>query len=109
MKKTDDTPRWHTMRTEESKLVEKVLKEAGFEQVDAYRYNSASIRVRVVDSRFENLSQEKRDGMVEKHLKKLPREIQADIIMLLTLAPSELRDLTNWLNAEFEDPSPSNL
>jgi broad-specificity NMP kinase len=97
------------MRTEESKLVEKVLKEAGFEQVDAYRYNSASIRVRVVDSRFENLSQEKRDGMVEKHLKKLPREIQADIIMLLTLAPSELRDLTNWLNAEFEDPSPSNL
>lgn len=78
-------------RTEETRLVEDVLKKSGFEEVAAYRYNSASIRVRVIDSRFEGLSIETRDAMVEPHLETLPERTQADIMNLLTFAPSELQ------------------
>jgi acid stress-induced BolA-like protein IbaG/YrbA len=102
------------MRTAETRQVEDVLLNAGFQQANAYRYNSASIRVRVVDSRFEGLSPEKRDAMVEPHLEKLPERTQADIVNLFTFAPSELQQTPKsfrefLLNTEFDDPSPSIL
>jgi hypothetical protein len=43
---TDQKPIWESMRTDESRMVEDALLQAGFDQVDAYRYNSASLRVR---------------------------------------------------------------
>src|SRR5882724_4476442 len=108
------TPRWEAKRTDETREVEDILRKAGFEQVDAYRYNSASIRVRVIDPRFEGLSPEKRDAMVEPHLEQLPERTQADIMNLFTFAPSELQQSPKSLkefmkNTEFDDPSPSML
>lgn len=105
---------WESKRTSETLQVEDVLRKAGFEQVDAYRYNSASIRVRVIDRRFEGQPGEKRDAMIEPHLELLPERTQADIMNLFTFAPSELqqapKSLRNHLmNTEFEDPSPSLL
>ena len=105
---------WEAKRTDESRQVEDVLRQAGFAQVDAYRYNSASIRVRVIDRRFDGLSAEARDALIEPHLVMLPERTQADIITLLTLAPSELFETSKTsrerlLNLEFEDPSPSEL
>src|SRR5258708_569881 len=107
-------PPWEAKRTAETRHVEEVLREAGFEKVDAYRYNSASIRVRVIDSKFENLPLERRDAMVEPHIEQLPERTQADIMNLFTFAPSELQQTTKafrgfLLNTEFEDPSPSML
>ena len=106
--------RWETMRTEETRHVESVLRGEGFEQVDAYRYNSASIRVRVIDSRFEGLVSEKRDAMVEPLLEMLPESTQADIMNLFTFAPSEMQQTPKtfreyFKNTEFDDPSPSML
>lgn len=111
---TASGPRWKTMCTDETRVVEEVFRRAGFEQADAYRYNSASIRVRVIDSRFEGRSVEERDAMVELHLRTLPERTQADIINLFTFAPSELEGTEKTLraallNLEFEDPSPSGL
>lgn len=105
---------WKAKRTDETRHVEKVLRKAGFKKVDAYRYNSASIRLRVIDPRFEGLSPEQRDGMVEPHLDQLPERTQADIITLFTFAPSELEQTRkackeSLLNTEFEEPSPSML
>lgn len=107
-------PPWESKRTKDSREVEDVLQKAGFARVDAYRYNSASIRVRVIDSRFEGLPHEKRDAMVEPYLEQLPERIQADIMNLFTFAPSELQPAPKalrelLLNTEFEDPSPSML
>jgi hypothetical protein len=107
-------PRWEAKRTDETRHVEEILRNAGFDQVDAYRYNSASIRVRVIDSRFEGLSPEKRDAMVEPHLEQLPERTQADIMNLFTFAPSELQQPPKSFkefmkNTEFDDPSPSML
>ncbi len=107
-------PRWEAKRTEETRMVEDILRNAGFEKVDADRYNPASIRVRVIDSRFAGLSPEKRDAMVEPHLEQLPERTQADIMSLYTFAPSDLEQTPKTLreflmNAEFDDPSPSIL
>jgi hypothetical protein len=101
------------MRTEETQHVEEVLRKA-FEQVDAYRYNPGSIRVRVIDSSFKGKDISKRDAMVDRHLKKLPERTQADIVNLLTFSPEELEDSEKFLrerllNVEFEDPSKSIL
>ena len=106
-------PRWKAMRTEETQQVEETLRQA-FHQADAYRYNSASIRVRVIDPRFKGKDISKRDAMVEKHLKELPERTQADIMNLLTVTPDEIGKPENspreWLlNVEFEDPSSSML
>lgn len=105
---------WETKRTDETREVENLLREAGFAKVDAYRYNVASIRVRVIDPRFERMSREQRDAMVEPHLARLPERTQADIMTLFTFAPSELQQPPKMLrefllNTEFEDPSPSML
>jgi hypothetical protein len=95
-------------------MVEETLRREGFERADAYRYNPASIRVRVIDSRFEGMPRDKRDAMVEAVLDKLPEETQRDIVTLFTFAPSELQQPPKafrefMLNTEFEDPSPSML
>jgi acid stress-induced BolA-like protein IbaG/YrbA len=94
-------------------MVEDLLRKH-FENADSYRYNSASIRVRVIDSRFEGMSREKRDAMVEQYLDTLPPETQRDIVTLFTFAPSELKRTPATfreflLSTEFEDPSPSML
>jgi hypothetical protein len=108
------TPPWEGKRTDETRQVERVLRDAGFQQVDAYRYNPASIRVRVIDRRFEGLSRAGRDAIVEPHLQHLPERTQADIMSLFTFAPSELEQTPKTfrefaLNTEFDDPSPSML
>jgi hypothetical protein len=103
-------PRWQALRTNESRAVEELLGKE-FAKVDAYRYNSASIRVRVIDPKFAGKSREQRDAMVEPFLDCLPEDIQADIMSLLTFAEGEeehsLRD--HLANLEFDDPSPSML
>lgn len=110
----DVTTPWEAKRTDETRQVEDVLRNGGFQQADAYRYNSASIRVRVIDSTFAEKSIDQRDEIVERHLKKLPERTQADIVNLLTFAPQELTSsdavsTAYILNLEFESPSPSML
>jgi hypothetical protein len=101
---------WESRRTAESRQVEQVLRRT-FPRTDAYRYNSASIRVRVIDSRFKGKSVEERDGMVEPLIDSLPMNLQADIVNLLTLDEDESAESSReWLaNQEFENPSQSML
>jgi hypothetical protein len=110
---TTATPRWETKRTQETRMVEDRLRKH-FQQVDSYRYNSASIRLRIVDAKFEGKSREERDAMVEPYLDQLPESILRDIVTLLTFVPSEIEATAptlreRLLNTEFEDPSPSKL
>jgi hypothetical protein len=106
-------PPWESKRTDETRMVEESL-DPHFERVDSYRYNSASIRLRVIDPRFEGMSREMRDAMVEEYIDRLPSETQRDIVTLYVFAPSELaRTPENFrefmLNTEFENPSPTLL
>lgn len=98
------------MRTPETRAVEKLLRKV-FPGTDAYRYNSASIRVRIVDRRFQGKSIEERDALVEPLLEELDEATQADIMNLLTLYPDETSKSHQAFaaNEEFEHPSPSSL
>lgn len=111
---TKQVSNWDDKRTDESRMVEDKLREAGLERVDAYRYNSASLRVRVIDKRFESIPREERDSIVEPFIDELPSSTLADIVTLVLLAPSELEQPSEtfrefMLNTEFENPSPSML
>ena len=111
---TKQLSNWEDKRTDESRMVEDKLREAGLERVDAYRYNSASLRVRVIDRRFESIPREERDSIVEAFIDDLPSATQADIVTLVLLAPAEWKQPSEtfrecMLNAEFENPSPSML
>ena len=93
--------------------VEQFLKQ-WFPNTRAYRYNSASIRIRIIDTRFENLSRDDRLNLIEESFQKLDPKYQRDIVFLLAIAPSEIdqpptifRDYMR--NYEFEHPSSSRL
>lgn len=105
---------WEDKQTDESRMVEEELRKAGFERVDAYRYNSASLRVRIIDSRFESVTRDERDRLVESFIDQLPPSTQSDIVNLVLLAPSEFdqpeKSLREFMqNVEFENPSRSML
>jgi len=101
---------WEQLRTDESRHVEEVLREH-FEAADAYRYNPASLRVRITDSRFRGKSREERDDLVEPVLATLDEDTQADIMNIVLLYPNEVDESfqARINNEEFENPSRSML
>jgi hypothetical protein len=101
---------WEAKRTAETRKVEAIFHTV-FPNTDAYRFNSASIRVRVIDDQFEGKSIDEREKMVLPLFRKLPKKTQDDILLLLKLAPSELGTIgrETLMNHEFEQPVPSQL
>ena|ERR1019366_1388570 len=73
-----------------------------------YRQNSASIRLRVIDRRFEGMTRSRRHADVWDFLAtRVPEDTLADVSLVLTVAPAELRN--SFANFEFEQPTPSRL
>ncbi|MCC6126536.1 MAG: hypothetical protein IT426_16370 [Pirellulales bacterium] len=101
---------WEAKRTSETRHAEEIMRRH-FESADAYRYNSASVRVRIIDPRFKGLSREERDDLVEPILELLPEDTQSDIMNLVLLYPGEEGESfrANMMNAEFEHPLESML
>jgi stress-induced morphogen len=97
---------WDKRKTPETRKVEEVLR-TRFPKADAYRYNSASIRVRIIDKAFRGKSRTEREDMVFPLIGTLPEDTQADIMILLMLAPEEKGE--SLMNLEFEDSSSSKL
>ena len=94
------------MTNEQTRAIEEILR-SHFRQVDAYRYNLASVRVRVVDDKFLGKSKPERHTMVWDVLRGLSRADQRDISILLPLTPDEVQD--SLMNQEFEAPGRSFL
>jgi acid stress-induced BolA-like protein IbaG/YrbA len=97
-------PAPHQKKTPETRQIERLLR-SKFPRAEAYRYNSASIRVRVIDSRFAGQSRTEREEQVLPLIRQLPEETQADVMILLMLTPDELA--RSLMNLEFENPTPS--
>lgn len=73
-----------------------------------YRQNVASIRVRVLDARFEGMAKSRRHAEVWNFLAaRVPAEIMAEISVVLALPPAELG--ASLANLDFENPLPSQL
>ncbi len=67
------------------------LLEPRFPTLEVYRYNSASIRVRIVDSAFAARNRKERVDHVNTYLDKLPPEIQQQIVLLQLFTEEETR------------------
>lgn len=76
-------------------------------KVEVYRQNSASVRVRVVDPEFAGVSKSDRHETVWSFVKNLTEEQQAEISVLLLLAPEEVT--MSFANYDFDHPIPSKL
>ena len=77
-------------------------------EASLYRQNSASIRLRIIDRRFEGMTKSRRHADVWDFLAaRLPEDTLADVSLVLPIAPAELRN--SFANFEFEKPIPSHL
>jgi hypothetical protein len=76
-------------------------------QIDLYRLNSVSVRVRIIDPAFAARSKIDRSKEAWKYLNSLPDEVQSDLSSLILLTPQETK--MSFANLEFEDPVPSHL
>jgi hypothetical protein len=73
--------------------------------VDAYRYNPACVRIRVIDPDFKGMDRVDRDTLIRTFLETLPDDVQGEISMLVLVTPGERK--TSLANQEFEHPVPS--
>ena len=78
-----------------------------------YRYNSASIRIRIVDPIFDGLSEDEREDIAYAYIDQLPDSIANDITLLLLFTPYEIANpettIFGLANLEFDDPRLSRL
>lgn len=88
---------WQALQTNDSKQVAECLRKV-YEEVDAYRYNSASIRVRVRDRCFAGHKTYFCVEAIEEALQELPERLQGDVISLTVELPA-----IHGSSAEFED------
>jgi stress-induced morphogen len=75
--------------------------------VEVYRQNSASVRVRIIDPDFAGLDRAERHKLVWRMLERLPEDVLSDVTILLLLTPDEVGD--SFANFDFEHPIPSRL
>jgi hypothetical protein len=96
--------------TAETRRIERILSTAfPNASVEVYRYNSVSIRIRVLDSVFKDKNRVEREAIVLPVIRKLPQATRDDITILLLLTPAEHRKGGSMLDLEFDDPMPSKL
>jgi hypothetical protein len=77
-------------------------------QASLYRRNIASIRLRIIDRRFQGMPKSRRHNYVWDFLAaRVPEDTMSEIAVLIAVAPSELE--TSIANLEFEHPTPSLL
>jgi stress-induced morphogen len=76
-------------------------------EIELYRQNSVSIRIRIIDPDFAGINRAERNDKVWKYLDAISDDEQGDISMLVLLTPDETS--RSMANLEFEDPVPSLL
>jgi hypothetical protein len=76
-------------------------------EITSYRYNSASIRIRIIDPSFRDMDRASRDDQIWEILSGLPEDIQSQITLVLLLTPEETK--TSFANMDFENPTRSRL
>jgi hypothetical protein len=86
-------------------LEEKYLPDYPKAKIDVYRYNSASIRIRVIDPSFSGLDWIECDTFLWKTIEELSEDTISQITLLMCLTPNEIAK--SMMNMEFEDPTPT--
>jgi hypothetical protein len=89
------------------KQLELYEKEHPGAQIELYRQNPGSIRVRVIDDSFSRVPRMERHDQLWKYLEPLKDDIQQQISVLLLLAKKEMKE--SLMSLEFDDPISSRM
>src|ERR1700690_936317 len=92
---------------EEKRIAEALAQRFPAKSITVRRYNSASIRARVIHPLFDGKPIVEREALVDPLIANLPKNIQAQITILLLLSPKETKE--SLMNLEFDEPSPTLL
>jgi hypothetical protein len=76
-------------------------------EIEAYRQNSVSVRVRVIDPTFQGRSRSQREEELWAALDRLPEDVVAEISVLLLLTPEEAK--SSFASMDFDNPIPSRI
>ncbi len=76
-------------------------------EIEIYRRNSVSVRIRVLNPEFAGKSPAEREDEIWAALERLPEDVVADISLLLLLTPEEAT--SSLASADFDTPLPSKL
>jgi hypothetical protein len=76
-------------------------------EIELYRQNNVSVRVRIIDPGFKGRSRVEREQEVWGLLDMLPLDVVGDVSLLLLLTPEETAE--SLANFEFEHPTRSRL
>jgi hypothetical protein len=76
-------------------------------QIETYRQNAVSVRIRVIDPDFAGLGRAEREEELWTLFNRLPEDVVAEISLLLLLTPEEAK--SSFANMEFDNPIPSRL
>ncbi len=93
--------------TKIAKVLERYAAEHPTAEVEAYRQNQVSVRVRIVDPAFHGLSRSQREDDFWAAFGELPDDLTAELSVLLLLTPDEAKK--SLASIEFDDPTPSKL
>lgn len=88
-------------------ILEQYQADHGSAQIEIYRQNVVSVRIRIIDPDFCGQSKSQRNHAVWDYLDRLPEEVQGDISMLVLLTPAERK--SSFASLEFDDPVESSL
>ena len=72
-------------------------------EIEAYRQNSVSVRVRIIDPDFADKGRVQREDEIWPYLERLPEETAQEISLLLLFAPGE--PAKSGSNMEFDNPT----
>jgi hypothetical protein len=75
--------------------------------IEVYRHNIVSVRIRVIDPSFKGVSRGQRDVDLWALLQELPEEVVQDITLIIMLTPAEAKK--SFSSMEFDDPIPSRI
>src|SRR4051794_9391736 len=76
-------------------------------EIEGYRQNSVSLRLRIIDPDFAGMSKTDRHDELWRVLDELPEETQSQISTILLLSPDERA--VSFASSEFDHPIPSKL
>ena len=74
-------------------------------KIEVYRQNPVSVRLRVVDPTFKQLSRSERSKVVWPILRQLPDDVLQEISFVILVPPEE--ETSSMSSREFDDPLPS--
>jgi hypothetical protein len=102
------------LRSKDDSVLKQIVKELSAYQaahpraeIEVYRQNSVSVRVRIINPEFRKKSRAEREEEVWAVLNRLPEEAAAEISLLLLLTPDEVKN--SLANLEFDNPIPSKI